>query len=162
MELLHRLLGIWAVMCLATAYLPSVDSTPLKLPFVDINVPVDSARWTCAVVIFIFGVIGCATLKHLRGLCQRLEGTDHLIVVLTYPSIATLGSPWQRQLLGYSFAFAQYWVGVALWSPMPEMFGGQPDFGLAFAYAGSMFWFAWDLRDWDKNLKAEGSEKRET
>ncbi|MGL6613591.1 hypothetical protein ACSZN8_06830 [Aeromonas caviae] len=153
MELLHRLLGMWALLCLATAYLPTVENTLLKLPFVDVDVPVDSARWTCAVVIFIVGIVGCATLKKLQELSKHLEGTDSLIVVLTHPSIATLGAPWQRLLLGYGLAFVQYSVGVALWSPMPEMFGGRPDFGLAFLYSSSMFFFAWTLRDWNKNLK---------
>ncbi|MGU5738815.1 hypothetical protein [Aeromonas caviae] len=153
MELLHRLLFAWALLCIAAAYLPSVENTSLQLPFVDVNVPVDSARWTCAVAIFIMGVVGCATLQQLHGLCKHLEDSDHLIVILTHPSIATLGTPWQRQLLGYSFAFVQYSVGIALWSPMPEMFGGRPDFGLAFLYSSSMFFFAWTLRDWNKNLK---------
>ncbi|GDY37184.1 hypothetical protein ACINB_30760 [Acidovorax sp. NB1] len=156
LDLLHRLLGVWLVLCLIAAYLPTASNgAQLRLPFTDVNVPVNSARWTCAVAIFVVGVVGCVMLRQVRDLCAYLSSTEHVAVVLTYPSIATLGSPRQRMLFGQALAGIQYFVGIQLWSPMPRMFGGAPDIGLAFLYAVPMFWFAWDLRDWQKSLSPE-------
>jgi hypothetical protein len=155
MELLHRLVLAWLALAIVTAYLPSAAaSAQVKLPFTDVDMPVNSARWACAVVIFFAGVTGCALLQSLRELCRRLAETPHLQVVLTYPSIATLGTARQRVLLGYGLAFVQYSAGHALWSPMPQVFGGAPDIGLAFLFATPMFWFAWELRDWQKGIAA--------
>lgn len=153
MNLLHRLLGVWLFLCLIAAYLPTASTgAQLQLPFTEVNVPVDSARWTCAVAIFVAGIVGCVMLRQVRGLCAYLSRTEHVAVVLTYPSIATLGTPGQRMFFGQALAGIQYFVGIQLWSPMPRMFGGAPDIGLAFLYAAPMFWFAWDLRDWQKGL----------
>lgn len=155
MELLHRLVFAWLALAIVTAYLPSAaSSAQVKLPFTDVNIPVNSARWACAVVIFFVGVAGCALLKSLQDLCLRLAETSHLQVVLTYPSLATLGTGRQRVLLGYGLAFVQFSAGYALWSPMPKAFGGAPDIGLAFLFAAPMFWFAWELRDWQKGITA--------
>jgi hypothetical protein len=145
MELLHRLLFAWLVLAIVTAYLPdAAASAQVKLPFTDVNIPVSSARWACAVVIFFVGVAGCAILRSLRDLCSRLAETPYLQVVLTYPSLATLGTRGQRVLLGYGLAFVQYSSGYALWSPMPRAFGGAPDIGLAFLFATPMLLFAWE------------------
>lgn len=158
MDLLHRVLFAWLALAIVVAYLPSAaTSAQLKLPFTDVSVPVNSARWSCAIVIFFVGVAGCALLKSLRELCSRLADTPHLQVVLTYPSIATLGTARQRVLLGYGLAFVQYSAGYALWSPMPKVLGGAPDIGLAFLFAAPMFWFAWDLRDWQKGISVAQS-----
>ena len=158
MDLLHRLVAAWLVLSIVAAFLPATaSSAQLKLPYTDVNIPVNSARWTCAVVIFFTGIVGCTILKQLRGLCLSLAQSDHLAVVLTYPSMATLGTPRQRMLFGYALAFVQYSVGYELWSPMPRLFGGAPDIALAFLYAGPMFWLAWDLRDWQKSVTPESA-----
>ena len=163
MELLHRIVFAWLIVSVAVAFLPSTASTAqLKLPYTDVNVPINSARWACAVVIFFTGVAGYTILKQLRELCITLASTEHLTVVLSYPSIATLGTPWLRVLLGYGFAFIQYSVGFGLWSPMPPLFGGSPDVGLAFIYAAPMFWFAWELRDWQKGIQPAQSSPCQT
>lgn len=154
MELLHRIVLAWLVVSVAAAFLPSTAfSAQLKLPYTEVNVPINLARWACAVLIFFAGVAGYTILKQLRELCITLAPTEHLSVVLTYPSIATLGTPWLRVLLGYGLAFVQYSVGFGLWSPMPPLIGGAPDVGLAFLYAAPMFWFAWELRDWQKGIQ---------
>ncbi len=158
MNLLHRVLGAWLLLSVFTAFLPSAPaSAQLRLPFTEVSVPVDSARWACTVVIFSGGIACCAILSHLRRLCEMLAQSEHLVVVLTYPSIATLGTPGLRATLGYGFAFVQYSVGYQLFAPMPEFLGGAPDIGLAFLYASSMFWFAWELRDW-QNRRTNAKE----
>lgn len=155
-ELLHRMLGYWLVLCLVAAYLPATKSgAQLKLPFTEVAVPVNTARWSCAIVIFLVGAVGCVMLKHLRDLCVFLSKTEEIAVVLTYPSVATVGTPRKRFIFGLALAGIQYSVGIQLWSPMPEMFGGRPDFGLAFLYAGPMVLFAWVLQDWQQGLTTD-------
>lgn len=155
MELLHRIVVAWLVLCIVVTFLPPAAATAqLKLPFTDVTVPIDSAQWACGIVIFLSGFVGCAVLSQLQRLCVRLASTEHLEVVLSYPSIATLGTPRLRSLFGYGLAFVQYSVGYGLWSPMPRYLGGAPDIGLAFLYATPMFFFAWELRDWQKRVDA--------
>jgi hypothetical protein len=167
MELLHRIVFVWLLLCITVAFLPSAAaSAQLKLPYTDVVIPVNSARWACGIVIFFSGVVGYTVLRQLRQLCAKLATTEHLVVVLSYPSIATLGTPWLRSMCGYGLAFVQYSVGYGLWamgyglwamgsglwSPMPSYLGGAADAGLAFLYAGPMFLFAWELRDWQKGI----------
>ena len=158
MDLMHRILSAWLVLSLIAAFLPSsADDAQLRLPFTEITVPINSARWACAVVIFFAGFIVCAILKQLRELCVFLEQSEYLQVVLSYPALATLGAPWQRAFVGYGLAFIQYSVGYQLFSPMPPMFGSAPDIGLAFLYSGPMFLVAWELRDWQRRIKLPGA-----
>lgn len=156
MDLLHRVLGVWLLLSIFTAFLPSPPaSTQLKLPFTEVSIPVNSARWACTIIIFLGGIACCTVLSHLRRLCDMLAESEQLSVVLTYPSVATLGTPGLRAVLGYGFAFVQYSVGYQMFAPMPPLFGGTPSTGLAFLYASSMFWFAWGLRDWQRQPKAK-------
>lgn len=152
MELLHRLLTVCLLLALVAAFLPSSATTELKLPYIDVVIPVNSARWVCGVVIFFLGFCGCAILEQLRAISGALADSDQLQIVLTYPSIATLGTPGQRMLVGYALAFIQYSVGFEMFSPMPNFMGGSPDIGLAFLYAFPMFLFAWKLKDWQQGF----------
>ena len=153
MDLLHRIVFAWLLLCIAVAFLPSAAaSAQLKLPYTDVAIPINSARWACGIAIFFAGVVGYTVLVQLRQLCVRLATTEYLVVVLSYPSIATLGTPWLRSVCGYSLAFVQYSVGYGFLSPMTSYWGGAPDAGLAFLYAGPMFFFAWELRDWQKGI----------
>jgi hypothetical protein len=159
MELLHRVLGVWLLLCLVAAYVPSVSgNAELKLPFADVKVPVNSAKWTLAFTIFFVGIAASAILRRLRHICLALGDSERLAVVLTYPSVATLGTRRLRALFGYGLAFVQYAVGYELVAPMPQFLGGSPDIGLSFIYAGSAFFFTWELQDWQKGIQVPSKE----
>lgn len=150
-DMLHRILGVWLILCIVAAFLPATpQSAQLKLPFTEINIPSDSARWACMVVIFLSGVACCAVLRHIREICVQLSSTEYLAVVISYPSIATIGTPFFRMFSGYALTTVQYFVGYQFFAPMPHFLPGSQSSGLAFLYACSMLWFTYDLRDWQR------------
>jgi len=161
MELLHRIVIAWLLLCIAAAFMPTAAAgVQLKLPYTDVTIPINSARWACGIVIFLSGIVGYTVLVQLKHLCIKLATTEHLEVALSYPSIATLGTPRLRSVCGYGLAFVQYSVGYGFWSPMPSYLGGSPNIGLAFLYSVPMFVFAWELSDWQKGITSTSSNSR--
>lgn len=152
-ELIHRLMLAFVVLVIFVAYIPAKESgVPLTLPLAQVSIPVDTARWGCIAVIFSIGLLCSALLKRLSDLCSLLIGSEYLQVLLTYPSVATLGKPWQRWAVGISLMAAQYFAGYMLLYPMDKFLDGSPDVGLAFAYAVPMYFFAANLANWQKSI----------
>lgn len=152
MELLHKILAVWCFLTLMVAFLPTgSDSAQLKLPILEFSVPYNSTRWIGGILIFVAGFFAQELLKKLEGICASLKDGEHLEAVLTYPSIATIGTPGQRGFSGLVLAFIQYSAGATL-IPKMHLFGSDAHFGLAFLYCAPMLFFGSALNGWQRSI----------
>ncbi|RUL77490.1 hypothetical protein EKH80_06255 [Dyella choica] len=148
MDTLHKLLGVWFILIVCTAYLPSA-SAKVNLPFTDLTIPGDSVRWACMLAIFLIGLIGHAIVTMLRRLSVSIAETEKPIAIFTYPSIATLGRSGDRFLLGIGLAFVQYMVAAQAF-PHWQYLGGHIWLGVAFGFSLPMYFLGLALANWQR------------
>ncbi|WP_074546994.1 hypothetical protein [Dyella sp. AtDHG13] len=149
LDMLHKLLGVWFVLIVASAYLP--PSARIKLPFTDITAPGDSVRWACLFAIFFIGLIAHAIVSMLVRLCITIEKTEEIEAAFTYPSVATLGSPPARAMFGIGLAFVQHMVAATV-LPQWKFWGGDIWLGVAFAFSTPMIFFGSKLASWQHTV----------
>jgi hypothetical protein len=117
-DLLHRLLLFWILLALALLFSPPSGSTvALKLPFTELSVPALLAKILLASVLFLVGFAARELLLQLKDVARKLIGSDHLLVVLTYPSIATIRNPSSRVMAGLLITYSQVLLELSLFGP---------------------------------------------
>lgn len=149
-DALHRVLLLWGALALAYLLLPrESDTATVKLSFSELQVPSSVARLLLLSLIFLTAFIGHSLLDTARRVLDRLADSENLIVVMTYPSIATTEARGMRLLFGLALACMQYSIAISLFTPEDATLW-QYRFGLAFLYCSPMVFFAARLRWWDQ------------
>lgn len=142
-DLLHRSLMLWFTLCLITVYLPETEaSAQIALSISEIAIPIDSVRSVGATAIFLLSIVFMLLLSHHRKICNRLAETNYIKILLTYPSIATIGSKNMRGSLFIGLAFIQYFVGVSVFAGIPEFLGDGTIYGVCFAFCSPLLFLS--------------------
>lgn len=156
-DLLHRTLLLWGALLLAYFLLPhGPESATIKLSFSEFQVPSTVAKVLLLSGVILLGFFAESLLQSVLGLATRLENSEVLITILTYPSIATLRSRGMRALFGLGLSYMQYSAALGYLSPA-NPFLWEYRFGVAFALCAPMIFFAATLRNWDVRFATSGS-----
>lgn len=148
MDTLHKLLGAWFVLITLTTYLPvSPASAQIKLPLTDVTIPSDSVRWACMFAIFFVGVVGQSIIEMLKRLSIEIANIEKVNVILSYPSITTLGTPVSRGFFCICLAFIQHMVAAQVLPPW-HLWGGDMRLVAAFLFCSPMLFFGAALANW--------------
>lgn len=149
LDLLHRVLFVWALLALTYLLLPgNITQATVKLSFSDLQVPASIARLLVVSLLFLVPFIGHALLDNARRAMDLLAEPDRVVLISTYPSLATTEARSMRLLFGFALVYTQYWIALGFITPSDGIFWDYR-FGMAFAFCAPMVFFTSRLRWWD-------------
>jgi hypothetical protein len=151
-DLLHRLLLAWLILCVSYAYLPQKASMPIALLPWTVDIPNITTRWAIVLSIFCTGLIGSALISNLRRICSSLNDEDTLQAIYTYPSVATLGRPKLRWLFLNMASSMQFFLGLDFVVRTAGVANSYWAIGLAFLYTVPFILFGRAVSSWQLHL----------